>query len=296
MAVQFAVLASGSLGNSTLIRAGGAGLLIDLGVGPRALGERLASVGAKWDTVAAAILTHTHGDHVEDSTLHGMARRHIPFYVHEGHVPALRLYSGFAALEQAGLTRVYDDRPFLTPNGVRVESVELRHDGGPTFGFRVEAKEHRGKRSVAIGYMADTGSWSIAMADALAEVDVLGVEFNHDVELQRNSDRHPRLIARNLGDRGHLSNRQGAEFVAEVLARSGRSAPRHLVLLHLSGQCNRPNIAIKTAREAIRSSGRRIVVHAALQAPPHPNLWLEPARRNSPGHASRLADEPQAPF
>ena len=35
MSVQFAVLASGSRGNSTLLRAPGFGILIDLGLGPR---------------------------------------------------------------------------------------------------------------------------------------------------------------------------------------------------------------------------------------------------------------------
>ena len=35
MAVQFAVLASGSRGNSTLVCGKGAGLLIDVGIGPK---------------------------------------------------------------------------------------------------------------------------------------------------------------------------------------------------------------------------------------------------------------------
>ena len=52
MAVQFAVLASGSRGNSTLICGKGAGLLIDVGIGPKALGERLESVGSSWSRIA----------------------------------------------------------------------------------------------------------------------------------------------------------------------------------------------------------------------------------------------------
>src|SRR5207244_1313344 len=123
--------------------------------------------------------------------------------------------------------------------------------GGPTFGFRIEAKPARGRRMIAIGYMADTGSWSLEMADQLAEVDLLGVEFNHDVEMQRRSPRSEDLIERNLGDWGHLSNVQGAAFVKAVLDRSGRGAVRHLVLLHLSQQCNCPDLALREAREAI---------------------------------------------
>jgi len=292
MAVQFAVLASGSSGNATLIRARGAGLLVDLGIGPRVLAERLASVGATWNDVAAAVLTHTHGDHVNNTTMRLLARLRVPFYCHEGHRGGLGRHSGFRALNTAGLVRHFDDRPFLTPTGLGVEPVELRHDGGPTFGFRVEAKPERGRRPVVIGYMADTGSWSAEMAERFAEVDVLAVEFNHDVDLQRNSHRHPALIARNLGDRGHLSNRQGAAFLVEVLGRSGPSAVRHAVLLHLSRQCNDPQLAIKEARAAVRGVGRRVMIHAAMQSPAFPNVWVDPARRRrKAGAATPLAPE-----
>ncbi len=47
-------------------------------------------------------------------------------------------------LDTAGLIRHYDDRPFLTPAGIRVEPLELSHDG-PTFGFRVEVKPARAR-------------------------------------------------------------------------------------------------------------------------------------------------------
>jgi phosphoribosyl 1,2-cyclic phosphodiesterase len=281
MAVQFAVLASGSSGNATLVRSRGAGLLIDLGIGPRALASRLESVGADLGHVAAALLTHTHGDHIQSASLAAMARRRVPFYCHEGHRADLARHSGFAALEADGLVRHYDDRPFLTPCGIGVEPIALSHDAGPTFGFRIEAPSERGRPSVSIGYLADTGCWSSGMADFLTDVDLLAVEFNHDVEMQRRSRRSPHLIARNLGDRGHLSNAQGAEFVSAVLGRSGSRSVRHLVLLHLSRQCNSPTLAVRTARAAVRGTGRRVSVHAALQSPAHPNLWLEPARRRS---------------
>ena len=94
------------------------------------------------------------------------------------------------------------------------------------------------------------------MAESLIDVDVLGVEFNHDVALQRSAPRPEFLIARNLSDEGHLSNRQGAELVQAVLARSGVGALRHVVLLHLSEQCNQPELAIQAAGAAIRAAGR----------------------------------------
>jgi phosphoribosyl 1,2-cyclic phosphodiesterase len=290
MSVQFAVLASGSQGNATLIQVGGAGVLLDLGIGPRTLAQRLESVGSCWERIVAALLTHTHGDHIDDATLRAMTRRRVVLYCHEGHRAGLNSLAGFRALEAAALVRCYGDDPFLTPNGLRVEPVALRHDSGPTFGFRVEATQGRAGRPVALGYLADTGCWSDALAEAMADVDLLGVEFNHDVEMQRRSGRSPALIARVLGDRGHLSNAQGADFVAAVLARSRPGTVRHLVLLHLSQQCNLPHLALAVARAAIRGTGRRVALHAAEQATAHPNVWIVPARRRAT--AGRFAQAP----
>jgi phosphoribosyl 1,2-cyclic phosphodiesterase len=278
MPLQFAVLASGSRGNATLVKAGGAGLLVDFGIGPRAIERRLAAVGAGWGDVHAVVLTHTHGDHIDSATLGRIARHGVPLYCHEGHLGELRRMERFPLLDGSGLLRIYDDRPFLTPDGLRVEPIELSHDGGPTFGFRFEGRAARGARPVALGYLADTGLWSANMADALGDVDLLGVEFNHDVEMQRRSGRSPYLIARNLGNRGHLSNDQGAALIGAVLGRSAPGGLRHVVLLHLSQQCNRPDLALQVARAAIRGAGRRVSVHAAEQGIASPNLLITPRR------------------
>jgi hypothetical protein len=123
------------------------------------------------------------------------------------------------------------------------------------------------------------------MAETLVDVDVLGVEFNHDVGMQKSSGRPWVLIARNLSDDGHLSNRQGAELVEAVLARSRRGTLRHVVLLHLSQQCNQPELALEAVRGVVRAAGRRLGIHAARQSPAYPNLWIKPAR--PAGGASR---------
>jgi hypothetical protein len=279
MDVQIAVLASGSRGNSTLLRGRGAGLLIDVGIGPRALTERLASVGASWSDIAAVVLTHTHSDHVDSATFAELARRGVSLHCQEQHRCQLAHDPGFRKIEEAGLIKCYDDRPFLTATGLRVEPIELRHDGGPTFGFRIEAPCGYNRRPVSLGYLADSGTWWQAIAEALADVDVLGVEFNHDVTMQRSSNRPEFLIERNLSDDGHLSNQQGAELIQAVLSLSRERALRHVVLLHLSEQCNQPALALRVAREAVRAAGRSVKVHAARQSPAFPNLWIGPSRR-----------------
>lgn len=282
MAVQFSVLGSGSRGNCSLVRAGAAGILIDIGLGARATGQRLGSAGAGWDSIAAALLTHTHGDHVGEQTLNFMAKQGIPLICHEGHRATLSALKGFRKLDEQRLVRPYDERPFLLPSGMRVEPVELMHDGGPTYGFRIEVKLDRRSKAVAIGYLADTGCWWDEMADAFTDVDLLGLEFNHDVELQRRSGRSPFLIARNLGDGGHLSNDQGSSLLSAVLERSRSGKVRDVILLHLSEQCNRPELALDAARRAVRQSGRRATVYAARQSDENPSLIVHSRRQPQP--------------
>ncbi len=278
MPLRFSMLASGSSGNAALIRTEDAGLLIDLGLGPRALSDRIGSAGGSLPTLACALLTHTHGDHVQNASIGALLSHRVPFYCHEGHRAGLSRFTAFSRLEKEGLVRHFDDRPFLTPLGLRVEAIELSHDGGPTFGFRVEGRPSRRQRTASVGYLADTGYWHDGMADDLADVDLLALEFNHDVELQRQSGRAPYLIARNLGRRGHLSNDEGAELLSAVYSRSRPGTIRNVVLLHLSDRCNRPELAIGAARVSARSAGRRSGIHVARQGETSASIAISPAR------------------
>ncbi len=242
MSLRFTVLASGSGGNASLIEIDGFGVLLDSGLGPRQLAHRLAAVGASWSAVQAVLLTHTHSDHWKDRTLAHLHRRNIPFYCHPDCHPALQSYSSvFAKLHADGLVRPFESgREFALAVGLRCRPLPVRHDGGATFGFRLEGPRDLFGHSAAVGYVADLGCWDDTLAGDLADVDLLAVEFNHDEAMEYASGRSPRLIHRVLGDEGHLSNAQGAGLVRAVLARSEIGRVRHLVQLHLSRECNRP--------------------------------------------------------
>src|SRR5207249_4770887 len=103
----------------------------------------------------------------------------------------------------------------------------------------------------ALGYAADLGCWNDELAQALADVDLLALEFNHDEQMQLNSGRPDVLIRRVLGDSGHLSNRQASELLCRVLKTTGHNVIRNVVPLHLSRQCNRPELALAAAQAAL---------------------------------------------
>src|SRR5204863_225112 len=132
----------------------------------------------------------------------------LPIFCHATQADWLRQQSEmFVELERKGQVRFYDiGVPWEPTPTLRCLPLEVAHDGGVTCGFRFEATAPAGTRGPALAYLADLGIWNQMLARQLADVDLLAVEFNHDVGLQRSSGRHPRLIARILGREGHLSN------------------------------------------------------------------------------------------
>jgi hypothetical protein len=279
MAVSLHVLASGSSGNCSLLDLDGSGVLIDLGLGPRQLAGRIGDGPPLWDRVRAALLTHVHTDHWNETTLNHLVRRRVPLYCHGEHAASLRESSpAFAALDDAGLVCPYAmGTPFVLDRGCRCTPIALRHDGGPTFGFRLEGPRDIFGCDWALAYLADLGSWDRGLARRIADVDVLALEFNHDVAMQYQSGRSPDLIRRVLGDHGHLSNVQAAALLAEVLAQSVPGRLRHLVQLHLSRQCNRPKLARDAADAVVRQAAAPIWIHTARQQAAVPPIAFDQA-------------------
>jgi phosphoribosyl 1,2-cyclic phosphodiesterase len=276
MAARFTALASGSAGNACLVEADGFGVLLDFGLGPRTIAGRMAARGLSWRQVGLALLTHTHGDHWRETTFVHLARLGIPLCCHASHAECFVGQSdGFATLHSAGLVRFYEAcRPIQLGPGLVAVPLPVSHDAGETFGFRFEGGHGLFGPGWALGYAADLGCWDNELARSLADVDLLALEFNHDEHLQRTSGRPQYLIRRVLGDRGHLSNSQAAELLTGVLGESVHTRPRHVVPLHLSRECNRPELAETAAHDVLQRVDRPAGVAIAPQYEPGPTLTI----------------------
>ena len=277
MPARWTVLASGSGGNTSLLELDGAGLLVDIGLGPRQLERRLKQVGFGWDGIRGVVLTHTHTDHWSARSLARLAELRASFFCHAEHLrPLNRQCPEFQALQFAGLVKTYvPGRIFEPIPGTRCGALALKHDGGATFGFRIEAEASAARPNWAVGYVADLGSWDASLPRDLADVDVLALEFNHDVELQLASGRARWLIHRVLGDFGHLSNAQGARLLEECAGHSTPGRLRHVIQLHLSRDCNRPALAVAAARAVFERRNLGAALHTASQDVPGPTIPLD---------------------
>lgn len=266
MAASFIPLASGSRGNASLLDAGG-GVLIDAGLGARDLAGRLTAAGRSWRHVGAVLLTHTHGDHWTEAALAHVARLGLPLFCHDSHAEWLAARSpAFDAIVSGGRVRTYAAGvPFAVGGGVVARAHAVSHDSHATFAFRFDGGPGLFGPCWSLGYAADLGVWDDDLLAAFAGLDALALEFNHEEQLQRTSRRPLALIRRVMGDEGHLSNRQAAEFIEALLGDGGDLRLRSLVALHLSQECNRVPLAAAAARDALARVGVAAEVVIASQ-------------------------------
>ena len=238
------VLASGSGGNSTLVRAGELRLLVDAGLPARELAERLERAREPLHRLDHVVLSHGHLDHARGA---GELARLSGAWLHCSErmlrnasvrrAPRLAQLAIGRPRELAG--RRGDDRVLL-------RTVRIPHDAEPTVAFAIE---HRGRR---LAIVTDMGSPDPHAAQALAGAHVLLLEFNHDPALLRDGPYSDALKRRIAGPLGHLSNDQAATMLGWLAGPELHT----LVLVHLSRTNNTPLHALAAAREALERAGR----------------------------------------
>lgn len=238
------VLGSGSSGNAVLVRAGELNVLLDAGLPIDELEKRLGDARLPAHRLDAIAVTHGHLDHARSAGL--LSRKcGARVYCSEGVMSnaSLRQARSFHALTVGGSLAI---RARRGADELTLRAIALPHDAEPTLAFRLE----HGGRAAAI--CTDMGHPERAVAQALAGVHLLLLEFNHDAELLAHGPYTSALKKRVAGPRGHLSNAEAAEVLRWAVAPELTT----LVLAHLSAVNNRPELALASARAVLAEAGR----------------------------------------
>ncbi|QOJ00760.1 MAG: MBL fold metallo-hydrolase [Phycisphaeraceae bacterium] len=227
---SFCVLASGSSGNcSALCLPGGGVLMIDLGLSPRRTLAALDAAGIAHEPVLGVLVTHLDSDHFNPgwAGVEPLRRLGTPtLHLHRAHLGRARREGFLYSRAQP-----FDDG-FSPAPGVRAEPFLGDHDQLGVCSFRIECDG-----GGTMGFATDLGRATDPLCDHLAGVDVLAIESNYCPKLQEASPRPAFLKRRIMGGRGHLSNHECAQAVRRIAPAS------HVVLIHLSRQCNTPELA-----------------------------------------------------
>ena len=268
--MRLRVLGSGSGGNATLIEAAGTRILIDAGLGPRVLSERLVSAGVDPTSLAAVLVSHEHGDHAGGAAAFS-AKWGVRLWGTRGTYAA----AAFGAEDIAGY-EVLEAGQSRTIGGLCVTGVSIPHDAAAPLAFVVESAGGR------LGHATDLGHVSRGVVDAFRDCDALLIESNYDPDMLRSGPYPWSLKERILGSRGHLSNGDVARFLGQGLG----DACRTVVLGHLSQKNNHPELAELCADQALRRRGRTEV--RLLLSGAYGTEWIDVPRVRPPSAARQL--------
>jgi len=245
LALETAVLASGSSGNCIFVAGRNTGILIDAGLSGSRIEERMRSVGYDPAELDALLLTHEHNDHISGAGV--MSRRYnLPLYA-----SAETLAAGSDKLGNIG-----DD--LLRPVG---ESFSLGEIDISTFSLPHDAASPRGyilkEGGVKLGLATDIGCITPEIVSSLQGCDILLLESNHDQDLLRTGSYPPSLKRRIRSEQGHLSNIEAAELLPRLL--EGKEGGKPVVILsHLSQENNRPELAYITVKNSLQAAGWQV--------------------------------------
>lgn len=222
------IIASGSKGNSSVIYDDKTTILVDMGISKAHLSEGLSEIGKKIKDIDFVFYTHNHSDHIKGAEF-------LPFSKRYARVGTIQMPTE-NYLEPY---KEYSFKSFL------VTPLLTSHDAISPCAYLFK------NNNETLLYLTDSGCIPETTLKYMRNCDYYFIESNHDVEMLLESERPRSLKNRILGDFGHLSNEQSAEYMVYLVGDKTKS----IMLGHLSEECNDPVIAIKTYQNIFASEG-----------------------------------------
>lgn len=253
--MRFSILGSGSKGNSTLVEHKGFRILVDAGFSARELTKRLHLVGLKAHDMNALFITHAHSDHSKGA----------PRIAGSMNIPTFATAKAHMACHKVGGLSNWNELKAgqsMTLGPFEIMPVAVKHDSPGTVAFIIEADGNR------LGIITDLGNFNDELVARCQELDVLYLEFNHDLEMLYDGPYPVRLKRRVASDYGHLNNVQAGQLLGQLVG------PRlqKVMLAHLSEVNNTPELAFHEAHKALQ--GREDILLSI--APQHaPSVWVD---------------------
>jgi len=234
--MRVCVLASGSKGNVTYVETTRHKILLDLGTNVRYITKKLEEIGVDIKEIDTIIISHIHSDHI------GALSQYIKKYtgnVYMTNVMVSELDASCAIRKYSHLV-LFDEDIYL--DSTKINVFKTSHDTKDSKSFVVSDGDY------SVVYLTDTGYLNQKYFPLLSNRSVYLFESNHDVELLLNGKYPTWLKDRIIGPYGHLSNKDAAVYLAKLVGKSTKK----IILMHLSHENNREEVALKTIHDIFR--------------------------------------------
>lgn len=248
--MKFCSLFSGSSGNSLFISSKDTNVLVDAGLTGKALISALDSIGEDPSQIKGIFITHEHSDHTCGAGI--LSRKfNIPIYANEKTWAAMERSLGRIAIHNR---RIINGEASI--DDLHVETFRVPHDAAACIGYTFE--DTQGKR---LSTVTDMGVFTNEIKNGIKDSDLILIESNHDVEMLKYGPYPYDLKRRVLSELGHLSNEDSAAAILSILDQRHRT----ILLGHLSGTNNVPELAFKTVENILLAAGVTIGEAADLE-------------------------------
>lgn len=235
--MKICVLASGSKGNSSYIETNQTKSLVDIGMSAGYIAKSLKNIGVNPSDIQRIFITHTHTDHIAGLKVF-LKKYHPTVYLTEKMEKEL----GFDIDD-----KVYIDEGVSIAD-LDVGVVKTSHDAADSNGYIFSSLNK------SIVYITDTGYIHVKNFDKLKNKSVYVFESNHDIRMLKEGKYPYYLQQRILSDKGHLSNKDSAYYLSEFVGDNTEK----IILIHLSEENNKPEVALKTLLDTLEKKNIRI--------------------------------------
>ena len=175
--LRFISFGSGSCGNCYYLDDGTNGLLIDIGVGIRALKKQFGDYGLRFVNGFDAILvTHDHADHIK--SVGSLCKKFdVPVYasrlVHEG---MDKNYCMKCKIAQSHRKKIEYGEEFSIGN-FNIRPFQVPHDSSDNVGYMIE------NGGIVFSLLTDVGRITDDMKSVIQQSDYLVIEANYDAQM-----------------------------------------------------------------------------------------------------------------
>lgn len=257
--MKFCSLYSGSSGNSIFIASDNTRVLIDAGLAGKKIDDALKHIGEESSSIDGIFITHEHIDHIKGVGV--LSRKYdIPIYANDNTWAVMEKNIG--KIKEHNI-RIMDRRSSITINDLEIRSFNIPHDAIAPVGYTVS---YAGKNASVV---TDFGVFTEEIRDNIIDSDIILLESNHDVNMLRMGPYPYKLKLRVLGENGHLSNEDCGSAIVSLLKNDKK---KQIVLGHLSGTNNHPDLAYQTVVDVLSANGIR----------PGDDVILQLASRHNP--------------
>lgn len=234
MSFGFIPLASSSKGNVTLIETPQTRVVVDMGISFKRFRKELDHHHISLATIDRLYITHAHADHMVGLEQF-MRQTRIPVFTRRKTLDVLRQKFPAWSFDLDRVELISD--PVHQLKDLMIRYFRLPHEGGDHIGFVFEWNGQK------LSFMTDCGHLTEGVKQLIKASNAYLIESNYDENLQRDSNRSWILKDRIMGDMGHLSNNQTAQYLKELI---DPKLTKRVFLAHLSDECNTHELARKT--------------------------------------------------